>query len=326
MEMLDATVTQGRRRLRRPSSDSILLPIAIFLLLLIVVTVRQPQFLTVANAQVQASAAAPILLLAAGQTLVILGGGIDLSSAANAALTTIALSLWLPSLGGLGVIAALALATGIGIVNGVVHVFFQVPSFIVTLGSLGLATGLAEVLSGNTSISLDKGYEMISWVTGLTGSLPNDGALALVVVVLVGLGMRYLPSGHLVKAVGGSELPALVAGVPTKRIKIALFAGSGLAAGLAGLMLTAQNIGGDPRASQSLLMPSIAAVLVGGTAITGGKGSVFRTVVGTLIITVLRNGLGLLGVPDAYTQIIYGAVVIAAVAASLDRRPGQIVN
>jgi ribose transport system permease protein len=315
----------SRRRLPALSGDSILLPIAVLVGLLIIVTIRNPQFLSLGNLQVQASTAAPILLLAAGQTLVILVGGIDLSTAAIAALATITVSMWLVPLGIVGVMAALALSTAIGLANGVVHVYFQVPSFIVTLGALGLASGLAQVLSNNHAISIDKGYDTISWMTGLTGTIPNDGVIAVGLVIIVGLVLRYLPGGHLVKAIGSGELAAMIAGVATKRIKIIVFACSGLASGLAGLMLTAQNIGGDPAAAKSLLMPSIAAVLLGGTAITGGRGGMLRTVIGALIITVLRDGLGLLGVPDAYTQIIYGVVVIGAVAASLDRRPNQIV-
>lgn len=307
-------------------TGSIALPVAVLVVLLIVVTIRNDRFLSLGNLQVQVSSTAPILLLAIGQTLVILAGGIDLSSAANAALATITITMWSPSHGVGGLMLALLLSTGIGLVNGLVHAHFQVPSFVVTLGTLGLASGLAQVFSGNRSISLNEGYGAVSWLGGYVGRLPNDAGFTLLVLVAIALSMRYLPHPYLVKAVGSSELAALVAGVPTKKIKVWLFTASGLLSGLAGMVLTAQNIGGDPAAAQSLLLPSIAAVLVGGTAITGGRGGLVRTLVGALIITVLRNGLGLIGVPDAYTQIIYGGVVLVAVGASLDRRRGQIVK
>jgi ribose transport system permease protein len=166
---------------------------------------------------------------------------------------------------------------------------------------------------------------VIEWMSDRFGFLPTEAIIALLLAAGVGLGLKFVRGGPFVRAVGFGELPSLIAGVPTKAVKVIVFTLSGTMAGLAGVILASQNIGGDPGSAQSLLMPSIAAVLVGGTLITGGRGGLGRTVLGVAVIIVLRNGLAVMGVPDSYTQLIYGTVVIVAVALSVDRTPGRIV-
>ncbi len=140
------------------------------------------------------------------------------------------------------------------------------------------------------------------------------------------LAMRWLPLGRYVQAIGLGETAALLSGVPVGAVKVTAFAVSGLLAGLTGMALVARTYSGNPSAAASLLLPSIAGVVVGGTAITGGVGGYGRTVIGVLIITVLRVGIAIVGIDPGYEPLCYGLVVVCAVALTVDRSRLAVVK
>jgi ribose transport system permease protein len=303
------------------------LPLAVLVALVLLVTARQPAFLGIRSIRTLLDGTAPILLLALGQTLVILTGGIDLSVAALASLGTVLLAMWLPELGPTAILAMLAATALAGMLNGLATAYLQVPSFIVTLGALGLWSGVALTVSGASTISIVEGYDAIGWIRDLRlVQLPSSFVLAALIAVLAAVAIRVFTRGRLLHALGLAERAALMSGVRTAWVRVTAFTLSGLFAGLAAVLLSASQFSGSPTLADALLLPTIAAVVVGGSAITGGVGGPLRTLVGALIIAVLRVGLSAVGVEPSFEQIFYGAVVIVAVALTLDRSRMGVVK
>jgi ribose transport system permease protein len=294
------------------------MPTVVLVLLLLALSTRNADLLTPDGLLALADSAAPLMVLATGVTLVILCGGIDLSIAALAALSSVLFALWIPSLGPLAAVAVVVVAALAGAVQGLVHVTAKVNSFIVTLGGLALWSGIALVISGARTVPVTD-IAMIRWAFTPVAGIPSAVLIALTVVLLLGAVLRLTPAGRWVRAVGHAEQAARLAGIPVGAVKVAAFTASGACAGLAGVLLVARTFSGAPSLGATLLLPAVAAVVVGGTAITGGLGGIGRTVVGALIVIVLRVGLSLVGVDAGYESIIYGVLIIGAVALTIDR-------
>lgn len=303
-------------RLRREAVR--FMPLFILGALLILLSLRNPDLLTERSLLTIADSAAPLMVLAIGITVVILCGGIDLSIGALASFASVLTALWTPTFSG-AVVVPVVLATAFaGFLQGLVHVTARVPSFIVTLGGLSLWTGLALALSGARTIPItDLGA--LRWAFTKIGGVPSAIVIALAVVAVLGAVMRFTPFGRWVSSVGHAEPAARLAGLPVSGVKLAAFSISGACAGLAGVLLVARTFSGAPTLGDSLLLPAVAAVIVGGTAITGGHGGLLRTVVGALIVVLLRVGLSLIGVDAGFEPIFYGVLIIIAVSVTIDR-------
>ena len=302
-------------------------PAAVLVLLVLLVASQRPSFLGATSLRTLLEGAAPLLLLALGQTFVILTGGIDLSQAVLASFGTVLLALWLPIGGPAGALAVLVALTLAGTLNGLVCAYAQIPSFVVTLGTMGLWAGVSLAVSGSSTISITKGYDTIFWLRDLrVAGLPVSAVLAIGAVVLAAVLMKVLSRGRSLHAMGLAERAAQMSGTRTFRMRVLAFSLSGLCAGLAAMVLAASQFSGAPALADTLQLPSIAAVVVGGTLITGGIGGPLRTLVGALLVVVLRVGMSVVGVPPSYEQIVYGTVIVAAVALTLDRRRMDIVK
>ena len=302
------------------------MPVIALVALLAALSIADPDFLTQRSLTAAVRTSAPLVVLAAGATLVVLCGGIDLSIAALASLSTVFFAMWLPDLGGLTMIAVIVAAGALGAVQGIAHVVLRIPSFIVTLGGMSIFSAVALVISDAGPIRVvDR--EATSWLDLYVGGyVPMAFAVAVVVVAVVALVLKLTPLQSYVTATGYSEASARLAGVPVDLVKIAAFCISGACAGLAAVMLVSRNYSGSPTMADNLLLPAVAAIVVGGTAITGGHGSLWRSLAGALVITLLRVGLPIVGVPSAYEQILYGAIIVVAVALTLDRSKVLIIK
>ncbi|MHB1303110.1 MAG: ABC transporter permease [Acidiphilium sp.] len=302
-------------------------PLATLIVLIGAVAIGHPLFVSAYGLSTLASAASVIMLMALGQFLPVILGGIDLSIGALAAFGTILLAIWLPFLGFGAVIVMLTLLSLAGLLNGLIIVIFQIPSFIATLGTLGLWTGVSLVVSGTSAISVNHGYQAIAWMNGAVADVPISFLFALIVMACVGVILKFTSGGRLsLYAIGLGEPAALMSGVRVSLVRILCFAIAGLCAGFTALVLVAQDISGDPTSASALLLPSIAAVVVGGNAITGGIGSVQRVLIGALIITVVQNGIGIVGISPFYQSIVYGAILLVAAALTLDRSGVSMVK
>ena len=300
------------------------------LLLMVIALSLTPQisgtFLTQENALNVLRQISVNLCLSIGMTLVILSGGIDLSVGSVLAFTG-AVAAWLlkngiviPAFGVAfqftvfgAIVAGLVVGAFLGWFNGWVITRFKLPPFVATLGMLSIARGLTQLWTKGFPITgLGPQFGFIG--TGHVLGLPMPVWISAVLVVIFIIVTRKTRLGRYLYAIGGNERAALLSGLNLNGIKLAVYALGGTLAGIAGLLLTARLDSATPNAGIGYELDSIAAVVIGGTSLSGGRGSVLGTVLGCLIIGVLNNGLVLLEVSPFWQQVIKGFVILAAVA------------
>lgn len=282
-------------------------------LLVIVFTFLNPVFLTLGNIQSILVASSILMVLTVGQAFVILSDGIDLSVASTMTLGVIAFGIVFSQGGGLllSMLAAVVAAGLIGFLNGVLVAKGKITDFIVTLGSLSVASGLALVISDGRPISVFD----VALVNFSTQGLLIFGfpfIVAAIIAVLAHVLLFRTRFGTHLFATGGSKEAAQATGISTVRIKIAVYTISGSLAGIAAIMLVARVGAAEPAANTTFLLNSVAAVVLGGISLAGGKGNIFGPIVGALLLTVLTNGLTLMNVSQFYQPLAVGIVVILA--------------
>ncbi|WP_199732056.1 ABC transporter permease [Cellulomonas triticagri] len=281
--------------------------------LVVVFSILSPTFLTLGNLTAMLVAGAILVILAVAQSFVITTGGIDLSISAT--MTIGAVGFGLAFRAGLpfwpAAAVALASATVIGLVNGLLIAKGKVTDFIATLGTLGVATGAALILTDGRPISVFS-TELLTLTTGKIGFLPYPFLLAAVVAVLAWVVMFRTRYGLHVQAVGGSEEAAVANGVKAPRVRIAVYVWAAALAGLASLLLVARIGAAEPAINTTYLLNSIAAVVLGGVSLTGGRAKIVGPVLGALLLTALTNGLTLLAVSQFYQPLAVGLVVVLA--------------
>lgn len=284
-------------------------------------------FLTVVNVQTLLDQAAVPLIVGVGATLVILLGCIDLSveglmSACGVAFVlTSANSRLTPDLGWGALAVGVGLGVVLGLANGLIHTLLRVPSFIVTLGMGFVAFGIATLMFGEDTLPFLKNETLSTWPSEQTLGIPHSFWLAAVLVLLGVVVSRYTRLGRYTYAIGNNELIARDNGVPVNAYKIAIFTIAGACSGIAGMVVTMELGSAPARIGIGTLFLTIAAVVIGGTSLGGGKGGVLRTTVGVLILTVLNNGLILSGVsPNLQSAVSGGILVVAIVIAAWPHR------
>lgn len=287
----------------------------VLILVILFFTYRSARFATPENALTILIAAAPFALIALGQTMVILTGGIDLSvgsviavSAMSAAWVAVNLpdALWLAP------IVAVAVGGLCGLINGVVIAILKVPPFIATLGMLTAASGAAYAIGNGAPINgLPSGYGAFA-NTSLFG-LTIPVLLMIVGFVVVWFVLTRTSFGLRVYAVGGNSGAASLAGVRTNWVLIRVYLISGALAGASGLMISSRVISGSPTLGAGYELDAIAAVVIGGASLFGGRGSIWGTLLGLMLIQTLNNGLDVLVVPAYWQAVIKGALIVAAV-------------
>lgn len=299
-----------------------LAPLAGLAALCLLLTVATPHFLSVGNLLNVGRQATYDAILAAGMTFVILTAGIDLSVGALLGLTTVlfaALHIRLGIPWQLNALLCLLVITALGLANGVAIARLRFPPFIMTLGMLNIATGAAFVLSGGRPVA---GFpDAFKWFgTGLILGVPVPILIVIISFLLCYVVLARTRFGRHVYAVGGNEEAARLSGVNVNTVKIAVYTISGLMAGLAGLVYTARLDSGTPNAGSGFELDAIAAVVIGGTSLFGGQGWIWGSLIGALIMAVLRNGLNLMNVDPLWQQVFIGVVIILAVGIDVLRK------
>lgn len=291
------------------------------LVLVALVGLADPSFLRPSSLLELAGDIVPLFIMAMGLTFAIYIGGIDLSAQSMANMITVVASVWLASMGAW--VALLCIAAGflLGMASGYVTTRLFVPSFISTLAVGGLCFSVAQWLSGNRALNMDAAQrnETFGWMIGKTGIIPNELFIAAALLLLCLFIERRTTLGRALKAVGAGEPAAAAAGLNVGRYKILAFAISGALAAVAGLLFSVKLSGGAPTIANGFLLPAIVAVLVGGTPLTGGVGGVLNTAIGTLIVAVIRASMLYLGIQATQQQMVFGIVLIAAIALTIDR-------
>ena len=303
------------------------MPVITLTTMIIIVGLVTPEFLTIQTLLVLASDTATLFVMAMGVTFLIMLGGIDLSIQSIASFSSVIVALCLPYLGYTSFFLAVIICFIVGLISGTIHVKLNIPSFIATLAVGGIASGTALILSDAQAITMmENERSYIKWITGSNVGIPNEVIIGIIVLIVGITLQRYTKFGRLSQAIGAGEPAAFASGINVNYHKIIACGLSGGFAGFAGVILSGRLTSGSPTLATGLLLPSIAAVIIGGTAITGGVGSILRTLIGALIISVVRIGMTFMGINIFAHQAVFGLVLILAVALTIDRTKIPIIK
>ncbi len=301
------------------------------ILVLVYFSVMAPNFLTAANAVIVSKHVALNALLAIGMTFVIIAGGIDLSVGSivglcamvagwlvlNGVDTGLGYTVWFNTIEIVGI--TLAVGIGVGLINGLLITRLNVAPFIATLGTLYIARGAALLSSGGRTFPNLGGSEEMG-----TDSFPLIGTgtllgLPVMVWLMIGVALcahyisRRTPLGRHIYAVGGNERGAALSGVKVNRVKLFVYAFSGFCAGLVGIIIASQLQAAHPATGETFELNAIAAAVLGGTSMSGGRGRIFGTIIGAFVIGILSDGLIMMGVSSFWQTVIKGVVIVLAV-------------
>lgn len=306
-------------------------PVIVLVLLCIIIAIINPNFLSFGNfVRISQSAMIP-LVLGLGATFIILMGSIDLSVEGVLTLAAVILSMLVLNgangndYGLLAVLAVLVIGAAVGFVNGVIHVKLKVPSFMTTLGTWFIGVGAANALLGGMAIRINDPMIRGLAIERFLG-FPRGVWLALACLGVALVIQNYTRLGRHIYALGGGEELAALSGISVARVRIMAFTLAGVFYAIGGILAAAQLGLGNAQIGNGRLFTTVTAVVVGGTALSGGQGSVLQTLVGVLIVVVLANGMVLMGVPPSVQIGVQGLMIIAAVALSIDRKLMRIVK
>lgn len=284
------------------------------LVLLLIFGIGNRNFVTTNNLLNVAVQTTPILLIAMGQTFVLISGGIDLSIGSNIAFAGIITAMLMKS----GVPIPIAIIAGIiataivGITNGALISYGKLPPFIVTLGTMTAVRGITLTLTKGIPISgLPEGFNNIG--ISKTLGIPNPIYIMIIFAVIFGIILAKTKTGRHIYAIGSNFEAARLSGVNSNLALIKVYTFSAILAGVAGLVMAARIISAPPTAGAGYELDAVAASVIGGASTMGGEGTIAGTIIGAFIISVLRNGLNLMGISPFIQQIVIGVVIVAAV-------------
>jgi len=304
------------------------LPLIVLTVLVLAVGLYDQTFFSVGNFLAVTADTMTLFLMASGVTLVIMMGGIDLSVQAVASMTSCILAAYLPRFGILAIPMAVLGGIVSGLAAGYVSTKLRIPSFISTLAVGGVVLSAGYWFSDTRSVNIpgDLSAQYLQWAVGDFLGVPNEIWVGAVFLVILSAVLGLTPFGRLVRGIGAQERAVIASGINVDRIKIAAFTLSGTMAGIAGIVMAARLGSGSPTLANEFLLPAIACVVVGGTAITGGVGSVWRTFIGALIVQVIRIGMTFMGVSVFAQQIVFGFILVVAVAITMDRAKVLVIK
>jgi len=311
-----------RSRVIQPLTISMALLVA----LVVGFTLGNPSFLSAYNVTTILNAVTILLAVGLGQVCVILTGGIDLSVGSIMSLVSVVLMMTVGRLGPAAYLVVAAIGLASGLLNGLIVSKLRIPSFIATLGTQGLLVSVAYLLSAQPLTAPDRSYGVLDLVNGHLGPVQATWIISAAMLLLYYAMQRFTPLGRGIVYIGANERMSWLAGLDIDRARILAFAFAGFGAAVAGMVLSATLYSGYPTMGLPYVLNSIAVVVVGGTAMTGGAGGVLNTVVGALIMGVIQNGLTVIGVDVYGQQVFLGILVIIAVAVTFDRAKVAIIK
>jgi ribose transport system permease protein len=319
------TTTGGMRRINLGALSQTLGSLASLIILSLFLWSQESVFMSHGNWLNIARQASFNAILAMGMTFVILTGGVDLSVGSIVALSSVSGGLLMYNHGWSmwpAVLVIIAVGALCGSANGLIVTLGKIPPFIVTLGTMQIFRGIAlQLTAGKPIFDITKKQpDFDIWGTRNYGGVPSPVIITGVVFVVLYLVLRYTRLGLYTYAIGGNEQATRFSGVNINRYKLAVYSLMGAAAGIAGVMLSSRLNSAQPNVASGAELDAIAAVVIGGTSLFGGEGTIVGTLVGALLMAVIRNGLTLMHVSAFYQQIVIGSVIILAVLIDRLRR------
>jgi ribose transport system permease protein len=319
------TTTGGMRRINLGALSQTLGSLASLIILSLFLWSQESVFMSHGNWLNIARQASFNAILAMGMTFVILTGGVDLSVGSIVALSSVSGGLLMYNHGWSmwpAVLVIIAVGALCGSANGLIVTLGKIPPFIVTLGTMQIFRGIAlQLTAGKPIFDITKKQPNFDiWGTRNYGGVPSPVIITGVVFVVLYLVLRYTRLGLYTYAIGGNEQATRFSGVNINRYKLAVYSLMGAAAGIAGVMLSSRLNSAQPNVASGAELDAIAAVVIGGTSLFGGEGTIVGTLVGALLMAVIRNGLTLMHVSAFYQQIVIGSVIILAVLIDRLRR------
>jgi ribose/xylose/arabinose/galactoside ABC-type transport system permease subunit len=288
-----------------------------FAILLVIFSAASPWFLSIDNFLNIGRQTALVSIVAMGMTFVIIARQIDLSVGSTLALSGMCAALAMSYIDNnwfVGAAAGIGAGALVGLINGVLTTRLAIPSFLVTLGSLSAARGLALMLTNTKPVIITNDAYFAIFGEGYFAGMPAPIAWTALAAVVGALLLHFSVYGRQIYAAGGNPTAALYSGIHIKRVTTLAFVLTGMLAGLAALVLSARSHAARPDVVQGLELDVIASVILGGCSLFGGRGFILGTLLGSLIIGTLNNGLVLLGVSSSLQLVIKGAIIVAAVA------------
>lgn len=322
---LDSTLIAALRG-RRSTLLRGLGPLAVLIALVAISAAIAPGVVEVDSLVSFLSDAAPIIALVIGGTLPILAGSIDLSVAGVASLTGVLVVVLNPIFGPWTSLVVILIEMAFGATQGLLHSWLQLPSFIVTLGTLSMLSGLALLLSNATAEPIPDNDLFVTYLSDSTADIPNTVIALIIIIAVLGLMLRYLRLGRDIYALGTGERAAIMSAVNVVAVRTIIFAISAGCAAIAGLFLISITAFSSPTLAGNLLLLSIVGVVLGGTAISGGVGGLLPAVVGGLITSWLRIVTVIIGVQPTAQNIVFGLTALVAVALTTDRSKLGIIK
>lgn len=285
-----------------------------------------PHFLGPLNVRNILTDTAPLLLMSAGVTLVLLLGSIDLSTGSLCTLTCVITGLYIGDYGNVVIPAMVLVGLAAGMVNGLLFTRLKVPSFIVTLCTSAVWQCFALLISGGAPKGIPiPAWPRIAWTKTLVLGMPILFVLSLLVLLGLYFVERRTVLGREIFAVGANEPAARKMGLNLERAKLFAFMASGVGSALAGVLYAIKLKSSLPTIGLTLNLLAIASVVLGGTALTGGRGGVHRTLIGVVLVILIQNGLNVVGVDAFWQQIVFGALIIVAINLNADKSGSDVI-
>lgn len=313
-------------RIRKMRIPAIGYTIVLLLALGLLFRLGNENFLSFYNLNTIVSFAAVLLMVALGQMCAILVGGIDLSVGGLISFISVVFTVLVKPAGYWVYPICLLIGLFFGLVNGFLLTRVKIPSFIATLGTGGILTSLALLVSGTPVNAPSSTYPVLDVVNGSFLKLSNALSIAFLIFVLFSIVLKLTIVGRKIFYVGSNIKMSWMSGIDVAQTRNIAFMLSGLGASIAGVMISSVRYGGDPVAGQIYVLKSIAAVVVGGTALTGGTGGPANTLLGTLLMSVLDNGMNVVGIDPYFQQSILGSMIIISVFLTFERSKTQMIK
>lgn len=300
---------------------------SIWALILVVLAfyIINPNFLNAYNTKNLLTNMAPLLVMACGATFVRLLGSLDLSMGAVCSCANVILVKLMPDMGVWAYAVAISFGILTGFILGLIHTKLKIPSFIASLGMMNVYNSIALLITASPMTILKEEKPLIAWARGSFGVFGVTTVIAVVIMLLLYLLQKRTTVGKSISMIGANERTARISGVNVDRTKIFAFTVCGMTSAIAGVLLAIKLQSSAPTVGSSFTLLAVAAVLLGGTSMTGGKGSVLMTLAGVLMVTVIENGMTIIGVDAFWSQIVFGALIILAMFLTADRTSKNLI-